>query len=646
MHKILLYTFVFLNAYILSAQVDSVISIQPVTIEKVSSTIIPKNEYDLQKEVFVNTPSQNVAEASSWTPGIYLKDYGGIGGLKTISSKGLSSNYTGVFLNGTKVENTLSTQIDLGKFDLIGCSEVSITQNTSKELLKPASFYISPTNVVINMKPIDSNFVNLGLKTGSFGLINPSLSAATNLNSKNSLFFNSSYTTANGKYPFQYNNGTETLNETREGADVKRFNTYIDHVYTINESIELNTQIRTNYNNQGLPGAVVLYNPTSRQSLKSSDLQGSTNLINTKNKLKWRTGFNYSQSSLSYLDTSYFNTIGYLQQDYNQYSYTSSNSISYKILPKTTLTSAVDYSLSLLRKDKTINRKNTNIHIGIEQKIKSLNIKAFYLNQNISDNNEDNSSYSNSSKSGGVSVKYYPFTTSPLKLYGNIGKYIRNPNFQELYYLRVLGDLKPENTSSYNLGINYFRINKQKNISWSVDIKYFNNSVRDKIISTPSQNLFIWSIQNLGKVDIQGFESIVSISIKLDSSFSIYYSNSYTYQQALDKTSSSNREYENQIAYTPFDISKHILMLKHKKSVLTLSSMYNGIRYSLGENIEANLLNGWWVNNISIGQIIPIKESDLTIQFQLNNFFDKQYQIIKNFPMPGRHWYLTTSLKI
>ena len=647
MHKILLYILVCFSAYTISAQKDSVISIKLVTIETDHTILVPtSHESRLQKEIFENTPSKNVAEASAWTPGVYLQDYGGIGGLKTVSLKGLSSNYTGVFLNGSKVENTLATQIDLGNFDLVGCSELTISGPSSKDILKPASFYISPTNVSIDMSPIDTNFLIFGTKSGSFGLINPFLSITSNINSKSAIIFNSSYTYATGEFPFQYNNGITTQKETRTGADVERLNTYVAHKYNIKDSLDIRTQLRTNFNNQGLPGAVVLYNSNSRQSLKSNDIQTSSNLTNTKNKLLWRAGIGYSQNSLLYLDTSYFNTGGFLEQKYNQYAYTSSNSMAINILPKTTLTSALDYTLSLLRVDKTINRKATVFEVGIEQKLNSANIKAFYLIQNIADNDKNDIPFKNQSNSGGVSFDYYPIAQSPLKIYGSLGKYFRNPNFQELYYQRVIGDLKPENTNSSQVGINYYSINRRGNISWSSDIKYFKNTVQNKIISTPTQNLFIWSIQNLGEVVINGFESILSISYKKDSSFSLLYSNSYTYQKATDITNENNREYGHQIAYTPFDISKHILMFKRKNSNITLSSMYNGIRYSLGENIETNLLPSWWTHNISLSQLLFIKKKELTLQFQLNNILNKQYQIIKNFPMPGRYCYFIISLKL
>jgi vitamin B12 transporter len=59
--------------------------------------------------------SLSVADAVRYFSGVQLKDYGGIGGLKTINVRSLGSAHTAVFYDGMTVGNAQNGQVDLGK---------------------------------------------------------------------------------------------------------------------------------------------------------------------------------------------------------------------------------------------------------------------------------------------------------------------------------------------------------------------------------------------------------------------------------------------------------------------------------------------------------------------------------------------------
>ncbi|MBQ1866038.1 MAG: Plug domain-containing protein, partial [Bacteroidales bacterium] len=48
--------------------------------------------------------------------GLQVKDYGGVGGLKTVNIRSLGSEFTGVFIDGIQVSNAQNMQVDLGRF--------------------------------------------------------------------------------------------------------------------------------------------------------------------------------------------------------------------------------------------------------------------------------------------------------------------------------------------------------------------------------------------------------------------------------------------------------------------------------------------------------------------------------------------------
>ena len=58
----------------------------------------------------------DVAEALRGSGALMIKDYGGIGGLKTVNIRSLGSAHTGVFLDGIAVEDAQNMQVDFGRF--------------------------------------------------------------------------------------------------------------------------------------------------------------------------------------------------------------------------------------------------------------------------------------------------------------------------------------------------------------------------------------------------------------------------------------------------------------------------------------------------------------------------------------------------
>ena len=59
----------------------------------------------------------NLADAIRLFSGIQLKDYGGVGGLKTINVRSLGSEHTTVMIDGIPIENAQNMQVDLGRFN-------------------------------------------------------------------------------------------------------------------------------------------------------------------------------------------------------------------------------------------------------------------------------------------------------------------------------------------------------------------------------------------------------------------------------------------------------------------------------------------------------------------------------------------------
>ena len=70
--------------------------------------------------------SFSVADAIRYFAGVQLKDYGGVGGLKTVDVRSMGTNHTGVFYDGIQLGNAQNGQVDLGKFSLDNIEDISL----------------------------------------------------------------------------------------------------------------------------------------------------------------------------------------------------------------------------------------------------------------------------------------------------------------------------------------------------------------------------------------------------------------------------------------------------------------------------------------------------------------------------------------
>ena len=86
--------------------------------------VIPVKE--LSGERLQRLNSHNVADALRYFSGIQIKDYGGVGGLKTVNIRSMGTNHVGVFYDGIELGNAQNGTVDLGRFSLDNMESVTL----------------------------------------------------------------------------------------------------------------------------------------------------------------------------------------------------------------------------------------------------------------------------------------------------------------------------------------------------------------------------------------------------------------------------------------------------------------------------------------------------------------------------------------
>ena len=181
----------------------------------------------------------------------------------------------------------------------------------------------------------------------------------------------------------------------------------------------------------------------------------------------------------------------------------------------------------------------------------------------------------------------------------------------------------------------------------SVDGYY--NRVSDKIIAVPMQNMFLWSMQNLGEVEVRGLDISATSRFRggassifipddwrrlLDISLTL----GYSYQYAVDRTDAASKVYGHQIPYTPRHSGSIALTASTKWIDVGYSATLVGKRYRMSQNTDANVVRGYVDQGIKVSRQFWLKHGKLDVKAQVLNLFNVQYEVVKNYPMMGRNY--------
>jgi vitamin B12 transporter len=644
----------------LNAQTDTTKKLQEVSIK---ASPAPKIQIltpaqQVNNGNFSRYSAFTVADAIRNFAGVNIKDYGGIGGLKTISVRSLGANHTAVLFDGVQLTDAQSGQIDLSKFNLNNVQEIALYNGQPADILQPARSYASASVLSIkSIQPLLSRQkpyqVQAGVKTGSFGLVNPYLQWQQRISNKWSFIGNSNFINANGRYKYKVDgDGSDSL-AIRHNGDIRSIQTDAAVYWVKNDSNKFS--IRFNYYNagRGLPGAVIFYNATTGQRLNNNDL-----FVQASYRRTWQNGLQLLlNSKLAGLKTRYYdpNTLnqqGYINEHYSQREVYQSVALAYQLTKSWQISYAADVSYAKVDADiynyayparlTLLNVLASNYKIGKWQ------LQGNLLQTNIHESVERGlASKTRQVLTPTLMASFTPFEQPDLQLRAFYKNICRAPTLDELYYFALFPrTIKPEFVNQYNVGAVYTKNtnNLLEYITLSTDIYY--NTITDKILAVPNQNPVIFSYSNIGRVDVKGIDIGIKTQTRQQSGWRGLLSANYTNQQALDVTNPASSTYLGQIPYTP----KHTLALNAGATYNDLGIYFNHIlsspRYYTGNNLPEYYVPGYSVSDASAVYKFITSRMPVQASVEINNLFNNNYSIIRSFPMPGRSYRLSFQITI
>ena len=668
--------------------------------------IIPAQRLSGEKLERLN--SHSVADAIRFLSGVQIKDFGGIGGLKTVNIRSMGTHHVGVFYNGIRIGNAQNGVVDLGRFSLDNIEEISLYNGQRSRILQPAKDFGTSGTIYLrtrrprfeNNKPYN---VRMLFRTGSFDLINPSFLWEQRIrgwdteqgnNTHNiASSVSAEYIQSSGRYRFRYRrvlpDGTVAWDTTaiRQNGDIQAFR--LEGGLTgFTERTQWQAKTYLYSSERGIPGPIVnnVWKNSQRQWDRNFFTQASfSTAVNDRYELLINA--KYAHDFLRYQNPD--TTLMLIDNSFWQQEIYLSFANRFSILQNWDVSLATDFQWNVLDANlqNFVRPTRYTTLVALATAFEFWNIRAqasllgAFINEqadwrglpNILPEQQIRAAEDKREFTPAIFLSYQPFQNMqagfvrPLQFRAFYKRSFRMPTFNDLYYTQIGNvSLRPEFTTQFNLGFQYaitmgrtpmdagyasFRHNRIfQGLQISADVYY--NEVDDKIVAIPrGSGQFRWMMMNIGRVEIRGLDTRVETNWQLPHDIRLQMAVSYSFQRAQDFSDPTDTDpragtWGGQIAYIPWHSGSLSLLASFRSWTFNYSFIYVGERYHNSSNIRENHERPWYTSDISVGKAFQLGSTRWGVSAEINNVFNQQYNVVLNYPMPGTNFRIILRLDI
>lgn len=598
---------------------------------------------------------RDMAEAIRHFSGVSVKDYGGIGGLQTVSVRNMGASHTVVTLDGVALSNMQAGQIDVGQFAVDNVEALSISLGQPEGTLLSGRQYAAAAAFDIRtekprFEPTKTYLVRIKADGGPYGYVAPSLRWWQKMGGRTSLSVESRYLRADGNYPFTIVNGPRTERARRINSDVNQTYADVSLYHDFSQSTSLAAKAHFYYSERGLPGAVILYNPVSTERLYELNSFVQATLQRRQSDAGWsfQAQAKYSHGWSRYTMTGIQYEGGKQVEAVRQDEYYLSASACYSPTQWISATLAQDVSINTLTanfRECPLPRRLTSIS-ALSLKLTPLSRLSVTATAVLTATDEHLSrpqstaspkNYTRFDPSAAASYRILP--DKPVFIRLMYEDKSRLPTFNDLYYLRLGNiNLRPERARQWGGGIAWALSRPRgplQALQLSADV--YAGRVTDKIVAFPTT--YVWKMQNFGRVHLTGADMAMTALLSLPLDMTLRIDGTYSLQRATDRTDRESRTWGAQLPYTPRHSGSASATLSTPWATLAYSLTAVGKRYYLAQNIPANRIDGYRDHTLTASRKFGFNHGmSLLLQVAVTNLTDAHYDVIKYYPMPGRTW--------
>jgi outer membrane cobalamin receptor len=623
--------------------------------------VIPSQQ--LKEEQLQRLSAHSVADAMRYFSGVQLKDYGGVGGVKTVDVRSMGTNHLAVSYDGIVLGNAQNGQTDLGQLSLDNIEEVTLYNGQKSAIFQAASDFASASSVYIRTRMPRFEVgrqtnLKVRAKYGASDLFRASVLWEQRLSADVSLSTNAEVMTASGRYKFRYRrknlDGTVAWDTTavRQNGDIHAERAELNLHGMLNQGQwQLKGYV---YNSdRGIPGAIVnnVWSRGERQQDLNTFVQASwQKSIGERFSTRWLAKYGFYRTHYANRDT----TVLPVDNIYRQQELYLSTANVVEMLPGWSASLSYDFRWNKL--DATTyrfarpTRRTHTLSVATALDLHRLKVQASLVGMLVKDHTQlNNERNTDSQLTPALFANVYPFKGKWLSLRAYAKQSFRMPTFNDLYYTNLgNAQLRPERATQFDVGLLANKhFGPSAHFSLQADLYY--NKVHDKIIAYPKGQQFRWTMLNLGEVDIRGLDVVASVSGPLLGSRRELITTlraQYTCQRAIDVTDRHKPYYRHQIPYIPHHSGSLILGADWRDLSLNYSFIYTGERWNAQENTQYNYMQPWYTSDLSAAYTFRLRHCLLRASLEVNNLLNQQYDVIANYPMPGRNFAIGVEVRL
>lgn len=582
---------------------------------------------------------QTVSDALQSIAGVFTKDYGGIGDMKTISIRGSTSGQVLVLIDGQRLNSAQSGEVDLSSVPIAGVDRIEVVRGSASALYGTDAVG-GVINIITKRKPLEPSLTaNLNIMGGSFGTYSADIGSSY---SENELFSIVTYKYLKTQGDFEYTDRSQhTLR--RENADFTSQSLFARSNWSRGEgneaqSVSLSTQLF--HSDAGNPGSIDQPNPIARKKSTSE----AFNLIYDQKLFSAYQNIQI-QAYLHNSEFSYDDDFAYVPIHTYNHSIASGTELQSQcvLAPWNTITAGYAFRVDRLFDTGPIGGQNRRTHSVYGQAELSLPLEDGSIIRRIvvipAVRWDDFSDFG-----GNISPKISFLVSTGTDWQGslkmNYGNSFRAPSFNDLYWPRDAWtqgniNLKSESGTDFDIGI---LVRYPSMYELAIDVTYFRNIIEDMIVWMP--NPTIWSPQNIGKAALSGNEIKIGVS-PLEQMLRLEWN--YTYLYALNETDKPN-EKGNLLPYRP----KHV---HNAQATLTIGEFVGGATWSYSSRSFTNVANTVSVQehhsiDAMLGYTVQLDTYSIMLKLEAKNIEGKNFEVIEGFPMPGREFRGSAQMKL
>lgn len=221
------------------------------------------------------------------------------------------------------------------------------------------------------------------------------------------------------------------------------------------------------------------------------------------------------------------------------------------------------------------------------------------------------------------------------RLHASLGQNFRAPTFNDLYYPGYSNpNLKPELSTSFDAGISGSLPGVPRQ---TIGLTYFYLTTDNKILLDVS-----FVPHNVGRVVSRGLEAAYNAYLFGDALI-IGVSYALTDARKRNRDYPGDSTYDKQVPYTP----RHILNASASWNAgpLTLGINENLVGRRFLTQDDASDLSPYELTNLTGIARLSVGSWHATIRGEVNNVFDKGYDVFQYYPMPGRNYRITLGVE-